>query len=577
MRTTLISVLALSIALPCLAAAAEQPDLVLHNGKVVTVDRDFTIREALAVADGKIVAVGSNDEVLKHRGTKTTVVDLKGKVVLPGLGDSHVHPAGAAMTEFDHPVPDMESIADVLAYIKSRAAVVPEGQWIVVRQVFITRLREQRYPTKAELDEAAPRHPTVFSTGPDASANSLALAASGIDKNFPATGAGKIEKDPATGEPTGILRSATRYLKIKSSEKNASPQEQDERLLKLLRDYASVGITSIIDRNASSEGVEQYRRLRAAGKLPIRVRISQHVNNTGKTADLVAAIDKIADNPLCQGDARLRIIGIKTFLDGGMLTGSAYMLEPWGVSRIYSIDDPGYRGIRYIPAETLVPMVRAAVERGLQFTAHSVGNGAVQALLDAYEEVNRTLPIASTRPCITHSNFMSQKSIEKAARLGVMVDIQPAWLYLDTRTLTAQFGYDRLRYFQPLRSLFEAGVTAGGGSDHMQKIGSLRSINPYDPWLGIWTTITRRARWHDDVLHPEESLSREQAIRFYTINNARIMFLEDRIGTLEAGKWADFIVLDRDLLTCPVDDIRQVKVLETWLAGERIYQRPTAP
>ncbi|HEX7377394.1 MAG TPA: amidohydrolase family protein, partial [Pirellulales bacterium] len=214
MRTTLISVLALSIALPCLAAAAEQPDLVLHNGKVVTVDRDFTIREALAVADGKIVAVGSNDEVLKHRGTKTTVVDLKGKVVLPGLGDSHVHPAGAAMTEFDHPVPDMESIADVLAYIKSRAAVVPEGQWIVVRQVFITRLREQRYPTKAELDEAAPRHPTVFSTGPDASANSLALAASGIDKNFPATGAGKIEKDPATGEPTGILRSATRYLKI---------------------------------------------------------------------------------------------------------------------------------------------------------------------------------------------------------------------------------------------------------------------------------------------------------------------------------------------------------------------------
>lgn len=577
MRTTLISVLTLSIALSSLAAAAEQADLVLHNGKIVTVDRDFTIQEALAVADGKIVAVGSNEEVLKHRGAKTTVVDLKGKVVLPGLGDSHVHPAGAAMTEFDHPVPDMESIADVLAYIKSRAAVVPEGQWIVVRQVFITRLREQRYPTKAELDEAAPRHPTVFSTGPDASANSLALAASGIDKNFQATGAGKIEKDPATGEPTGILRSATRYLKIKSSEKNASPQEQDERLLKLLRDYASVGITSIIDRNASSEGVEQYRRLRAAGKLPIRVRISHHVNNSGKTADLVAAIGKVADNPLCQGDDRLRIIGIKTFLDGGMLTGSAYMLEPWGVSRIYSIDDPDYRGIRYIPAETLVPMVRAAVERGLQFTAHSVGNGAVQALLDAYEEVNRTLPIAGTRPCITHSNFMSQKSIEKAARLGVMVDIQPAWLYLDTRTLTAQFGYDRLRYFQPLRSLFEAGATAGGGSDHMQKIGSLRSINPYDPWLGIWTTITRRARWHDDVLHPEESLSREQAIRFYTINNARIMFLEDQIGTLEAGKWADFIVLDRDLLTCPVDDIRQVKVLETWLAGERIYQRPNAP
>jgi predicted amidohydrolase YtcJ len=144
----------------------------------------------------------------------------------------------------------------------------------------------------------------------------------------------------------------------------------------------------------------------------------------------------------------------------------------------------------------------------------------VHTLLDAYEAVNREIPVASTRPCITHSNFMSREAIEQAKRLGVVVDIQPAWLYLDTKTLSAQFGLDRLRYFQPLQTLFESGVIAGGGSDHMQKIGSLRSINPYNPFLGMWVAISRKAKGYEGRLHPEEALSREQAIRFYTINNA---------------------------------------------------------
>jgi hypothetical protein len=357
------------------------------------------------------------------------------------------------------------------------------------------------------------------------------------------------------------------YVKVVPSERKATSEERDERLLELLHDYRSVGITSILDRDARPEEIDQYRRLHAAGKLPLRVRLSHHLETSGKTRDIVEEIGRIAADPLCQGDDRLRIIGLKTYLDGGMLTGSAYMSRPWGVSRIYSIDDPGYRGLLYIPHETLVPIVRAAVENGLQYTAHSVGDGAVQALLDAYEEVSRSLPIAATRPCVTHSNFMSKDAIEQAGRLGVMVDIQPAWLYLDTRTLLAQFGYDRLRYFQPLKTLFEAGVTAGGGSDHMQKIGSLRSINPYDPWLAIWVTLTRRARWHDAPLHPEEALSREQAIRFYTINNARIMFLDDRTGSLEPRKLADFIIIDRDLLTCPVDDVRETRVISTYCGG----------
>jgi hypothetical protein len=275
-------------------------------------------------------------------------------------------------------------------------------------------------------------------------------------------------------------------------------------------------------------------------------------------------------------DEWLRIIGIKTYLDGGMLTGSAYMRQPWGVSEIYSIHDPDYRGVLFIPKERLTPMVRTAVECGLQFTAHSVGDGAVHSLLEAYEEVNHELPVRKTRPCISHSNFMSREAVEQAARLGVMVDIQPAWLYLDTRTLVKQFGYERLRYFQPLRSLFQAGAIAGGGSDHMQKLGSLRSVNPYNPFLGMATAITRKAKGYEGRLHSEEALTREQAVRFYTINNARVLGCEDQHGSLEAGKLADLVVLDTDLLACPEDQIATAQVLRTYVGGRQVYQRRNA-
>jgi predicted amidohydrolase YtcJ len=564
------------------AGAAEaddesKPDLILHHGKIVTVDKHFSIHQAMAVREGRILRVGSNEEILKTKGPETKPIDLEGKTVLPGLIDSHVHPTGACMTEFDHPIPDMESIQDVLDYVKARAKVTPEGEWITIDQVFITRLREQRYPTKQELDQAAPKNPVVFRTGPDAALNSLALKISKIDKDFQVTdlGAGYAEKDVKTGEPTGILRNCTRYVKTQQASATRKPTDQDrtERLLALFRDYNSVGLTSIIDRDASASAINQYRQLHDQGRLPLRIAISHHIDTSGDIEQVQKNIRQVAQDPLHKGDPMLRIIGIKTYLDGGMLTGSAYMREPWGVSKIYSITDPTYRGLLFIPPERLKPIVETTVESGLQFTAHSVGDGAVHTLLDVYEEVNRKTPIRKTRPCITHSNFMSREAVAKLAPLGVSVDIQPAWLYLDTRTLVAQFGYDRLRYFQPLKSIFEAGAIAGGGSDHMQKIGSLRAINPYNPFLAMWTTITRKAKGYEGQLHPEESLSREQAIRFYTINNAYLMFLDDKIGSLETGKLADFVVLDTDILSCPVDSIKDTQTLQTYLGGKLVYER----
>jgi predicted amidohydrolase YtcJ len=560
-----------------LAAAvvdAQPADTIFQGGKIVTVDPQFRVADSLAIRGDRILGAGSRAEIARLAGPATRRIDLQGKTVLPGLIDSHVHAAEAALYEFDHPVPDMETVGDVLNYVKSRAAVAKPGDWIVLTQVFITRLREQRFPTRAELDAAAPHNPVYFGTGPDASVNSLALQLSGIDRNFRITDGkpGRIEHD-AAGEPTGILRSCSRLVKIHNGEKVPTADDRRARLKMLLADYNSVGLTSISEGDLGDEDLDVYRRLKNDGELTCRVFVAYSVDAQMPLDRIQARMLSAARDPLHQYNNMLWLRGIKSYLDGGMLTGSAYMLQPWGVSKVYSIDDPAYRGMRYIEPGKLYQIARFALQHDLQFTAHSVGDGAVEALVDTYGEVNNEFPVRAARPCITHANFMSAEIIRKMKDLGVVANMQPDWLWLDGATLRKQFGYERLAYFQPYKTLFESGVVVGGGSDHMQKIGSLRSINPYNPFLGMWIALTRQPRWTDQPLHPEQRLSREQAIRFYTINNAFLTFEEKEKGSLEKGKLADFIVLDRDILTCPLEEVRSIQVEQTWLGGKRIYSR----
>jgi len=557
------------------AAGAASPDLIVHHGKIVTVDPRFSMAQAMAIAGERIVAVGSNEDVLKLARPATRQIDLGGKTVLPGLIDSHLHPISGAMYEFDHPVPNMETVADVLDYVRSRAAVLPEGEGIVIQQVFITRLRERRFPTRQELDQAAPKHPVCFRTGPDASLNSLALRLSGIDRNFKVTDGqeGFVERDPASGEPTGIVRNGGRFIKVKSSSKSPTPQDRLERMQAMLAGYNEVGITSISDRGAGDSSLELYQQLLDRGQLNCRLFLNYTVNPHASLEAIEAQIRKAAAHPLHTYNNRLWLRGTKVFLDGGMLTGTACMRKPWGVSKIYSITDPEYRGLLFIQPQRLYEVLRLSLANGLQPTSHSAGDGAVHAMVDAYERIDREFSVRDLRPCISHSNFMSLEAIEKMQKLGVVADLQPVWIYLDGSTLMANFGPERLDYFHPYRTLFEHGVRVGGGSDHMQKIGRRRSNNSYDPFLGMWTTLTRHPRWTDEIMHAEQCITRRQAIELYTINNAYLTFEEKEKGSLESGKLADFIVLDKDILTCPVDDVKDIEVQQTFLGGKCVYER----
>jgi predicted amidohydrolase YtcJ len=400
---------------------------------------------------------------------------------------------------------------------------------------------------------------------------------SGIDAKFqvPQGEPCRIERD-RTGQPTGILRNCGRY--IRSGPAGPSPTEADRlsRLRELLADYNSVGITSIVDANTSRADLELYRKLFEQNRLTCRTYMAYAVDAQAPLDKIEATIHEAAAHPLHTQNNMLWLRGVKVFMDGGMLTGSAYMRQPWGVSKIYSIDDPAYRGVRFIEPEKLYQMAKLALANDLQFTAHSQGDAAVEAMVDAYERINRDdFPLRDRRPSITHASFMSADTIAKMKAIGIVANMQPAWLYLDGTTLREHFGVERLAYFHPYRTLFEQGVTVGGGSDHMQKIGSLRSINPYNPFLAMWTTLERRPRGSDAPLHPEQKLTREQAIRLYTINNAFLTFDESRKGSLEPGKLADFIVLDRDILGCPVDEVKDIKVEATYLGGSRVYARST--
>lgn len=552
------------------------PALILHHGKVITVDKNFRIVEAIAIdADGRIAAIGTNDEVLARKGADSQLLDLAGKTVLPGLMDSHVHP-GAAMIEFDHEIPTMETIADVLAYLSDRVKVSKPGDLISVRQIFITRLEEKRYPTRAELDRIAPNNPVVFSTGPDSMLNSLALKLGGYSRDYkvPQGSAGKMEVD-VHGEPTGLLRSLSHNVKAPASAKSATAEDTYRRTVELFRDYNAVGLTTVADRDSSLKQCELYQKMLTQGDLTVRMRPSPGIPSMSLWPACEKAIDEVIQHPLTKEDPMLQIIGTKVYLDGGMLTGSAWMIEPWGISEAYGISDPQYRGVQKITPERLKQLVEKVTASGLQFTAHSVGDAAVQLLIDTYETVDGQNPgsVRAARSSVTHCNFMHPDSIAKAAKLGVCIDLQPIWLHMDGRTLTGHFGESRMSRFQPLRSCFDQKVIVGGGSDHMQKIGSFRSINPYNPWLGMWTSITRKARKLDKPVHIENALTREEALRLYTSNNAYLLKAEKHTGSLEPGKLADIILVDRDPLNCPIDDLVQTQVLKTWLGGKVVFEK----
>jgi len=552
-------------------------DLILLNGKVVTVDKNFTIAEAVAISKDRIVAVGTNNKIRKLAGSQTKIIDLSGKTVVPGLIEGHLHPESAAISELYEEIPDLHTIGELLTWIKGQTLKKEKGEWIIFPKFFSTRMKELRQATLTELDSVAPFHPVFLNGSYGGMINSAAIKVSGITNKDVNRG---ILIDEKTGRITGFIRgSAFNLLKI-PARKQLTSQERVNALQAMLKRYNRYGITSLISGSGDSEAFAMYQDMSKKNELTTRIclDIALQMGAGSITAEKVREKLKSLKYVTADGDEWVRIGPLKVILDGGILTGTAYLQEPWGYKarEIFGIEDPDYRGVLNYSREDLLAIVSVANELNWSFTAHSTGGGGVDLLLDVYGEVNRLKPIKERRFSIIHGNFFSEEAIKHMVDLGVYANMQPAWFYKDADAMEYILGEKRIQSFHPYRSLFNAGVVVNGGSDHMVKWDANTSINPYNPFLAMWTVITRTTE-RGTVIMPSEAISREEALKMYTINNAYASFEESLKGSVEPGKLADLTILSDDLLTCPVDQIKNIESELTLLGGKIVYSSGKVP
>jgi len=545
-------------------------DLILLNGKIITVDKNFSIVQAVAIYGDRIVAVGTNQEIKKLAEKNTRVIDLGGKTVVPGLIDFHSHADAASLSEMDEPIPDVHSIPELLSWIKSQTEIKSPGEWIIFPKIFFTRLKELTQPTLAQLDSVAPHHPVFLNGSYGGMINTAAMKVSHINQESNNVG---LVRDKKTGQLTGFIRSSAFGLVKLPTRKPVSEKQRLQNLRAMLRQYNQYGITSICSGGGDFSLFARYQQLNKEHLLTARIfqNIIMNTSGTFTTQMLVDSL-KLMHYKTGDGDSMVRIGAFKITLDGGILTGTAYMRQPWGdkARSIFGIDDPNYRGIINYSRDDLFKIVKTANDLNWKFTAHCTGGGGVDLLLDVYDEVNKIKPISERRFSIIHGNFFTKDAIKKLHDLNVCADMQPAWFYKDADAMKFILGDQVIQTFHPYKSMIEAGVTVNGGSDHMVKWDANTSVNPYNPFLAMWSMITRTTE-RGNVVVPSEAVSRQDALRAYTINNAYGSFEENLKGSIEVGKLADMVVLTDDILSCPVNQIKNIRAHLTLLGGQVVY------
>jgi len=564
--TSIISAILFSSAL-----IAANPDAILYNGKIVTVDPRFSIVQAVAVSGEHVLAVGADEAIVTMRAANTKMIDLHGRTVLPGLIDSHVHALEAGLSEFRAPLLPLDSYAAVQRFLREAAKTIPKGEWIVVPRTFPTRLQELRMPTKEMLD-VINDHPVVFDASYVVILNSAALQKCGIDRNTPNPPGGEIGKD-ANGEPNGILKNGQALLKGVSLGGQFTDEEKLRALEDQLKRYVAAGLAGVGDRAVNQEQIKLYERLHDSGRLPLRVSMTWRPDASRPADELIHAIET-ARYTQGSGDDWLRFSTFKLTLDGGMTIGTAYQRQPYGPfgKQLYAKTDPDDRGQLFITPAKLLAVMRAARNRGWQLTTHDQGGGAIDAWLDTLEALDREKPIKPTRSFVMHASFQSPEAIARMKRMGIAADTQSQWLYLDGAALEQVFGNEGMRWFFPLRSYLDAGIKVAAGSDHMIGHDKNRAVNPYNPFVSMWTEVSRKMA-DGRSLHSEQKITREEALKTHTIWAAWLQFSEDKRGSIEPGKFADLVIIDRDYLSCTEDQIRRIEPDMVIIDGKIAWER----
>lgn len=548
--------------------ANEQANTVLLGGKIITMDADRVVA-ALAIRDGRILAIGSNQEVKQLAGEATTVVQLDGKTVIPGIIAAHCHAIGVARNALDQPHVELLTIAEVQAWIRTRAKSLPAGTWIRVPRADITRLKERRHPTPKELDAACTTHPVIFTAARKSALNALGLSTIGVKEDSDSIPGGEVIRD-SDGQ-VRLIAGGSSHLRTFMPRPSFSAERVQASLQNVHQHYNAVGITSIFERAGGIDDFLLYRKLHDEGELTVRM--TQTFRSGFRSAEDVSAYSKRLGMKTGDGDEWVRAGPLKITVDGGIHWGNTYLREPYGETRVrfYVHKDPAYRGQINYSAKQMTEIFREGHRLGWQWCCHVTGDAGVDAVLEAVAAVHHDHPeIATRRFSLTHAYFPALDSVARAKQLGICVDTQPSLYFKDSATIAEVYGSDWAARFIGLGDWVRGGVPTAIAGDHMMGLDPNTSMNAYNPFLLLHVAVTRRNR-DGDIYGERQRISRMAALRCLTTSPAYLSFDESAKGSLEEGKLADLVVLDRDFLTCPDDEIAKIKVVKTMVGGQFVY------
>jgi predicted amidohydrolase YtcJ len=555
--------------------SAPPADLVLVNGTVLTVDRSDSVAQAVAITAGKIVAVGTTADIKRRIGDRTQVIDLAGRTATPGLIDTHCH-FQENLDQIELGDPSIKSVADVIARVRERAATAKPGEWVRGRGWDEGKLAERRYIYAADLDKAAPANPVwlTHTTGHYGVGNTLALKLAGVTRETKDPPAGTIDRD-ADGRPTGVMKEAATGLVTRLIPPSGSGEAR-AGVLKIIEGFNREGMTAVKDPGIGDSRWDLYQQLLKEGKLTVRV---MALWRGGRTLESVKAVaSRLATlprppgprPPASAGDGMLIAGGVKLFMDGSGGARTAWMHQDW--NKDFTGRDAGNAGYPTTEPEVYRQQIRLLHDDGLHISTHAVGDRAIDFVVDTYAEALKARPTRGLRHGIIHANVPTDHAIETMAYLQKTYDAgypeaQSTFMWWIGDTYAGNFGPDRSKRLMPFRTYVNRGVIWAGGSDF--------SVTPYPARYGIWASVTRKTLNGVYGLTPfgtAESIDVRTALRSYTAWAARQLFLEDRIGSLEAGKDADIAVWDRNMYTVPADELRNLKCELTLVAGRVVYK-----
>ncbi len=533
------------------AMSRQTPELILHNGHIITIDTRQPIAEAIAIVGDRILAVGSNSDILGLATSGTKKVDLGGSTVVPGFIDAHTHPAYSGRRHLRFVDCDLRSIGAIQAAIRKRAAVTPAGEWITGFKYDDTKTTEQRFLTREDLDEAAPQHPVYIDHrgGHTAYVNSLALTRGGLSDQSPDPAGGKLGRDPASGRLTGrLLETAAESFEALIPAFGAYSRADDRTAVKLFSNmFAKAGVTSATDASGTPNDLRAYQDSHAAGELVTRINCmigSQHIDEM-----LEAGVQTGLGNDW------VRVGGMKQTCDGSISERTARMSQSY-------VGRPDDFGIIVTEEKDLYERARKAHEAGWQNGIHANGDVGIGMVLNVYERLQKELPRRDPRFRIEHCTLINDELVGRMKALGVIPTPFSTYVYFHGEKMK-EYGEERLDSMFALRSFLDAGIRATLASDYPP--------GPFEPMMALQSMVTR-TDIKGKTWGPRQKISVEEALRVTTLNGAYASFEKHLKGSLEPGKLADLVVLGRNPLVEDPMTLVSIPVERTMVGGRWVYE-----